>query len=246
MALTDNLRAWFKFDELSGNIADSSGSGIGSLLNINSTPFVSGKIGNAADLSNESSQCFQGGSPTLTYTQIGGDMTAQMWIYPHEAHFNEGAGGIGYINNESVGDWMLSWGNQNLYIYDRPTAGSWRASLVGSGNFMSLNAWYHCVFRRSGGTVTVWVNGTSQPLTSGTASTGWGTSHFIIGQFYPDPGYTFDGLIDLAGVLEPGAFGRRDRSALCQRRRLRLSFYRWRGGFNEGRCRSVFDWGDGY
>ena len=73
MALTDNLRAWYKFDESSGNIADSSGSGIGSILNINSTPFVSGKIGNAADLTNESAQCFQGAAGTATYALIGGD-----------------------------------------------------------------------------------------------------------------------------------------------------------------------------
>src|SRR3990167_4391769 len=57
MALTDNLFAYYKFDESSGDAADSAGGGL-TMTNQNTATYVAGKIGNAAHMVRASSQYF--------------------------------------------------------------------------------------------------------------------------------------------------------------------------------------------
>ena len=201
MALTDNLLAWYKFNEASGNAADSSGNGH-TLTNSNSTAFVTGKIGNAADLVPASGNGFND-STSPTWPSIGGDATIQVWFYPDANHGAEGAGLVAYLSSEAVGNYMLAWGSQRIYAYDRPTAGSWRVYQTPASG-VSLSNWHHIVWRRSSDTVTIWIDGSSVSVTSaGGATTGWGTPWFIIGGYTSaDPGYIPDGKVDMVGVWD--------------------------------------------
>ncbi|MDX1951507.1 MAG: LamG-like jellyroll fold domain-containing protein [Verrucomicrobiota bacterium] len=72
MALTDNLVGRWKFDESSGNAADSSGNG-NTLTNNGTVPYVAGALGNAADFSGTSGQYFSRGS--LTGSTLAGSIT---------------------------------------------------------------------------------------------------------------------------------------------------------------------------
>ena len=79
MALTDNLLGWWKLDESSGNAADATGGGY-TLTNVNSTPFVTGKIGNAADFERDSGQYLQRTSGVSAFS-LPGDISVSAWIY---------------------------------------------------------------------------------------------------------------------------------------------------------------------
>jgi hypothetical protein len=199
-SLLNNLVAWYNFDESSGNAADSSGNGH-TLPNSNSTAFVTGKIGNAADIVPANGNGFND-STSPTWPSIGGDVTIQVWFYPDANHGAEGAGLVSYLTAEAVGNYMLSWGNGQIIAYDRPTAGSWRVNLT-TASAISLSNWHHIVWRRSSGTVTIWVDGSSVSFTTPGATTGWGTPWFIIGGYTPsDPGYIPDGKVDMVGLWD--------------------------------------------
>src|SRR3990167_10109236 len=61
MALTDNITAYWKLDESSGNAADSVASN--TLTNTNTVGYSAGKINNAADFVGANSTYFIAGSP---------------------------------------------------------------------------------------------------------------------------------------------------------------------------------------
>ena len=192
MALADNLVAWYKFDESSGNAADSVGSK--TLTNNSSVPFVAGKINNAADFEASSVHNF---SRTDTAFSQGGDFTVSAWIKSESNGGAEGSGIVLYTTSESEGDWVLALDGVEITFYGRTTGGSWARS---NGGAISTGTWYHVVGRRSGGTRTIWINGVSQTLTTPGTSTGWGQQNFCLGVFYPDPTWSFDGLVDMVGV----------------------------------------------
>jgi len=78
MALTDNLVAYYKLDESSGNAADSVGSL--TLTNTGTTPYSSsyGKINNGI-LGNGSTQWLSSTSSPLTYAQLQGAFSVNIW-----------------------------------------------------------------------------------------------------------------------------------------------------------------------
>lgn len=76
-ALTDNLNAYWKLDESSGNAADATGNG-NTLTNNGSATFSSGVINNAAHMVNASTQYFSiSDNSSLSIT---GDMTINLWV----------------------------------------------------------------------------------------------------------------------------------------------------------------------
>lgn len=73
MALTDGLQAWWKFDETSGNFADSSGNN--HTLTLNSVGYGAGKIGGCASL-NDSGDYMVGDNNGLEHTTF----SVTFWI----------------------------------------------------------------------------------------------------------------------------------------------------------------------
>jgi hypothetical protein len=194
-SLLDNLVAWYDFDESSGNAADSSGNGK-TITNNGSATFVSGKINNATDLEQDSSQYFRRTGDNA-FSQ-GGDFTVSVWINPETAGAPDGGGIASYSTSESEGDWMLAhFDSSQIGLYARATGDTWKLGTSGA-NFATTSTWTHVVARRSSGTVTLWKNGT--PTMFGAVG-GWETQDFVVGCMYiPDTTWNFDGLIDLLGV----------------------------------------------
>jgi hypothetical protein len=201
MALTTNLVSYYKFDESSGNAADSVGSN--TLTNINTVTFVAGKINNSTNLVRASSQ----------YLRIT----------------NASQSGLGFTGDFSISSWInfSSFSTANLY----GISSKWRGSqgyffFVGDGSNRiglringttasvswtpSTSTWYHvvCVYTASAGSVDFYINGSQQ----GTTQTGLPTSitatdeQFAIStvngtavQDTPDNSY-MDGKIDETGA----------------------------------------------
>lgn len=77
MALTDNIVSYWKFDESSGNAADSVGSN--TLTNNGTATFVSAKINNGTDV-NGTSQYFSIADASQTGLDFSGDFTLSGWV----------------------------------------------------------------------------------------------------------------------------------------------------------------------
>lgn len=78
MALTDNLKAYWKLDESSGDAADATGGG-STATNVNTATYSSGKINNGVFFARASSQRLAAtDSATLS---IVGDISVSFWVY---------------------------------------------------------------------------------------------------------------------------------------------------------------------
>lgn len=79
MALTDNLKAYYKLDESSGNAADATGNGY-TLTNNGTTPFANGKINNGADFGNVDSRSFLYSSVSPFGISSTGAVSVSLWF----------------------------------------------------------------------------------------------------------------------------------------------------------------------
>lgn len=200
MALTDNLVAYYKLDDLT----DSSGNGF-TLTNNGSTPFNPAKINNGAD----------GGSANTTkYLSIlsnlgidGGAMSYSCWVNittqlsgANETRVILSLGSDGtdvtyhlhYMTETSVkkiGFNRLKNGVADGYTY-YPTT-------------LNTGTWYHIVTTYDGTTSTIYLNGTSVASSAQSGSgTGTTTNRFFIMESTQSPGagVMLNGLVDEVGV----------------------------------------------
>ncbi len=162
MALTDSLKAYYKFDESSGNASDSSGSGY-TLTNNNTITYTTGKINNCADTGSSNTNKYFSGSNWLSYSEVGSGWSFDFWINPASVSsrfvthnmlvLNSGTGtskrafSIQHTNTagQGLGVWMI--GN-TLVDY-------W------SGTILSTSTWTHCAVTFDGTTLTIYINGSS-------------------------------------------------------------------------------------
>jgi len=193
MAIIDNLISYWKLDESSGNAADSHGSN--TLTNNNTTPFVAGKINNAADLERTSSQDFSRASPTGT--RFTGSFSLSIWVNTESLTGDMGI--LGDNDRSAPKGYMLRYvtaSNQLQFIYSN--AGTDYSTVKAA---MLTNAtWVHIVGTHNAATDTdvLYVNGTAQTTnTSRTVDPEASAIDFKIGDINTDQ---FDGLVDEAGV----------------------------------------------
>lgn len=203
MALTDNLAAYWKFDESSGDAADSSGNA-NTATNKNSATFTTGKINNCASLVHASTQWFEAASSaSLNFT---GDFTVSGWFdftvtnaeyVMFSRGWDNGAAGHNY--------WFLYDGVSALsgFISNGSTEHNGTVSWTPSST-----TWYYLsmVYTASAGSISFYVNGSQQ----GTTQTGYPTTlnntskQTVIGNLLSstgvDEGISFGGLIDECGV----------------------------------------------
>lgn len=87
MALTDNLNAYWKFDESSGNAADATGNA-NTFTNNNTATYAAGLVGNAITLAAASSQSLSASSSATLI--ITGDISISLWVYLNTLPTNAG------------------------------------------------------------------------------------------------------------------------------------------------------------
>lgn len=161
MALIDNAIGYYKFDESSGNAADSVASN--TLTNVNTVTYSTGKIKNGASFAQASSQYFTGGSITLPVA-----FTVSGWF-----KLNSVSGNLDTIfnhNSTSAGAVWIGAINNALYISNFTTD-------INTGAILSSGVWYFFVAKSNGTTASISINA-GTPVTGGvthgsTASTFW-------------------------------------------------------------------------
>lgn len=198
MALTDNIAAYWKFDESSGNAADSVGSS--TLVNNGTITYSAGKILNGANLASASSQYFTVADNTAL--SITGDLSIAGWY-----NFTSTAG------TQALAAKRTSTGNQRSYTFYINAGNTLNTDFFPDGSTDSLasvswtpltGTWYHIGFayNATGGSVAFYVNGAQQ----GTTQTGVtnsifdSTSPFSIGAYFVGPTALLNAEVDEIGV----------------------------------------------
>ena len=166
--LTDNLVAYYKLDESSGNASDSAGGGL--TLTNNNVSFTTGKINNSAS--------FNGSAYLSTNSNLfpaSGDFTIAFWYY---------------ANNET-GQLFADWATAKRNIYIRADANTISLFRGNGSNSQSAtpttsatianDTWTYVVFTQSGTTGSVYLN-SGTPVTSNltyTGGTDTGYTHYV-------------------------------------------------------------------
>lgn len=162
MALTDNLVAYYKLDESSGNPSDSSGNGY-TLTNNNTVSFTTGKISNGADFGASNSSKYFSHASLHGFTSPTNAHSGSCWLNISTA---PGVGEVQqfwsqFIGETTGGDWKMYYHNSGgtLRIYVQND---------GSGAFfynttLTIGTWYHMAFTFSGsnaaGSTKLYLNG---------------------------------------------------------------------------------------
>lgn len=200
MALTDNLIAYWKLDESSGNAADETGNSH-TLTNTN-VSYSSGKINNGGS--------FNGTSSVLTSASSdfnpSGSFSISLWVnYTSLATYDapcliskDDVGNRGYtLNVDRTGKFP------NLYIFK---SGGGASTVSCTNTLASSGTWYHVVFTYSyvtDGTsvLTIYLNGTQeQQITNAVGPIYASSRDFLIGeQGYSGFPRWWNGMIDEVG-----------------------------------------------
>jgi len=185
MALTDNIVAYWKLDESSGNASDSVGSN--TLTNNNSTAFGTGKINNGADFEASSSNYFTGSVAASLTTNF----TVAFWLKLETNTSNRI-----YQSGTGAGHWDISTDASGFLRFTEDSIADYTSS-----SSMSTGTWYHCAVVKSGdsGTnITFYINGVAAGTASvGSVTTPSGTAYF---GGYNGASNFLDGVLDEFGL----------------------------------------------
>tara|TARA_R110002072_G_scaffold127280_1_gene264541 strand:+ start:96 stop:878 length:783 start_codon:yes stop_codon:yes gene_type:complete len=126
----------------------------------------------------------------------------------------------------SIGLWFNSNGTANTNIFDfRSSGGSlnvpslWlrtnsgsshiRYYVQGNGGYkvncydnLNTGTWYHVLIAGNGTTTSIYLNGNSTAVASGSDNTNYEAAPLTIGKYFGNNGYTWDGLIDEFAVWD--------------------------------------------
>lgn len=204
MALTDNIVAYWKMDESSGNISDSVDSHTGT--NVNGVTFAPGIINNGADIELSSSQHFT--VPDSDDWNFGaGNFSISLWV-KFESLTNDTNQQFIMQYEDGNNRWMLgttaSGANHNVRFFAND-GGVTKALYDSSGDeFASTGVWYHVVLVRNGTSVLVYINNSSVSLTEitpiGTNDLGNHVGSLYMGIYGTGTELKFDGLMDEVGI----------------------------------------------
>ena len=170
--------AYWTFDEGSGNASDKSGNGL-TLTNNNNTGYVVGKFGNAANISNSSTNYFST-SDNATLSQTG-SMTVESWIKPTSVDASNVYSIVGKWSGTNESYLLAQAGDEIRFYVDSES----NYETTDAAN-LAVGTWYHvtAVYTASAQTVDIYINGLLQAsTTTGTIPTSIGddASTFYIG-----------------------------------------------------------------
>ena len=190
MALTDNLRAYYKLEDANDSTANAY-----NLTNTGSVSFASaGKIGNSAGTFNTGSQRL-GRTDAMGFTSTSTN-TWSFWVkftavggYQIDICTTSGANKRVLIYGDSANGRMIAYANAT-------------DNIINTGNSsVTTGTWYHVVLTHNSGLFELFLNGVSKG-TSSPGGTG-GASNYLS---YGNPGDSFgaplNGYLDEAGVWD--------------------------------------------
>ena len=164
MSLTTGLLSYYKFDESSGNAADSVGSR--TWTNVNSISYGSAIINNGADAGTNTNKRFTG-TNILTADQLASAWSWGFWIY----YNNLPASGGSYRVVENTG--AVTGSSKRLIWLDRytNTAGQYiqianigtSVQIFGSNISVSTGVWYYHLWTYDGTNARLYIDGATTP-----------------------------------------------------------------------------------
>ena len=145
-----SLIGYWSFDETSGSTAsDGSGNGNDGTLQGNAT-FAPGKLGNAISLDGTNSWV---DIPNLSFT---GDFTIAAWVYL-----------TGTIDNQDALVGQDVWGQDINFCCPNLRLFTGSGDAIASSSSISSGTWTHCAITRSGGTMSVYIDGSLDNTSTG-------------------------------------------------------------------------------
>lgn len=201
--------AFWNWDESSGNAVDAvSGGSTNTFVNVNSTAFVAGKIGNCADFEASSSNRFTIANASQTGLNITGDMSIATWAN-FESAPSGAFGAMELIGKGFDGNTTRQWRMDIQNISSVPKL-QFSASATGSGgagaivdfSAWALSTWFHivCLYDASAGSAQFYINASSVGTATGLPTSIFnGTGITVAGDDGAGGGY-LDGKMDMTGV----------------------------------------------
>lgn len=159
MALVDNLVAYYKLDESSGNAADATGNGF-TLTNTNTVGFAAGALNNCADYGTANTNKYLRLSNNLGIT--GGAITISTWVKMR----TEIASGVQNIVLQGDAGTDVNYSISYEYNAGTRRLAFNRQKQAVSNNFRYATAtlgtsnWHHIVLRYTGSILSGWLDGT--------------------------------------------------------------------------------------
>jgi len=188
-APTSGLVAYWNFDEVSGGTAgDSIGGNTGIL--VNGPAWTTGKIGNALDFDGVDDYVNVGTNSALNIT---GDVTVSAWV-KHDTSLGADVV-VGKLGN-SLLPYSIRIDGNDYVNFDQMNGTAPQSTLTSNGK-VPLGIWTHVAVVRSGGTRSIYINGTlDKGPTAYTKAGGASTVPFVIGNISTIGSDYFDGAID--------------------------------------------------
>lgn len=198
MAILTNIVSAWKFNESSGNAADSAGSN--TLTNNNTCTYSAGQLSNAVNTASASSQYLDITDAAQTGLDILGDLSIAFW-----AKWTDFTGQDFIIGKDSIAATLRSYivsSTSTVMLLDLSSDGS-TSTEKNDSHSISTGVWTHivCTYNAAGGTAYFFINGVR-----GTQMTGFPTSiantaaPFSISTFGLGLGNFFNGSIDMAAI----------------------------------------------
>lgn len=182
--------AYWKFNETSGNAADSSGNSH-TATNVNTVDYVAGKYANCADFNGTDEYFTVGSHADFDFAT---NFTIEMWV-----RFGALQNKQIFTRNKDAGNSVQIWIEGTDYIqFVIKEGASTNSTLNLSQNLFVINTWYHLTFiaDRTNSQLRAYINGnlvtTASYVTDAITWTGEG---LYIGA-NPTPSYHFNGKID--------------------------------------------------
>lgn len=208
LALTDDLVAYYKLDESSGNASDSSGNAF-TLTNTNTVAFSAGKITNAADTGSSNTNKKL---DTSSYLRLGAGspFTFNLWVNvtttpsaSTEAHmlsWCDNTTAYGKIYNH-----LKFYNNAGTLEYYITRNNGGTQTQTGAASSISTGTWNMLTYTWDGANQKLYKNGNSSPVLTqastiaGTNTSNGGTDGFKVFAQQDNTAY-LSGLIDEVGV----------------------------------------------
>jgi len=189
MALADNIVAYWKCDESSGNAADSVGSN--TLTNTNTATFGTGKINNGMIL-NGSNQYFTTGTTSLMQDYSG--LTMAAWV--NTDVLNNYRRFISKTNSSNYNQFLrMTNGNK----FELAVTAAAERGVTGSTT-ISTGVWYYVAGTYDGSVGRLYVNGSLEGTTSSTSGNTRNESNAVEIGREGSGGEYWDGKVDEIGI----------------------------------------------